>query len=142
MTNAIRRFQDEHFYLSNFYPCPVKYEGITYQNNEAAFQAAKCQNLSERVKFAELNASEAKKLGRQISLRKDWEMIKVNIMRQIVHAKFLQHPDLAEKLIQTGDAYLEEGNTWGDRVWGTVNGSGANLLGKILMEEREILHKR
>ena len=40
------------------------------------------------------------------------------------------------KVLATGDAYLEEGNTWGDRIWGTVNGSGANRLGFILMQIR------
>ena len=49
---------------------------------------------------------------------------------------------LKEKLLETEDEYLEEGNTWGDKVWGTVNGVGANNLGRILMEVREILQER
>ena len=57
-------------------------------------------------------------------------------MEEIVRAKFRQNTELADKLLATGDAYLEEGNTWGDRVWGTVNGSGANRLGVILMQIR------
>ena len=44
-------------------------------------------------------------------------------------------------LIATGDAYLEKENTWGDRVWGTVNGQGANNLGRILMDVRDELSK-
>ena len=67
-----------------------------------------------------------------MSLRPDWESVKVKVMREIVHEKFAQNPDLAQRLIDTGDEYREEGNTWGDRVWGTVNGQGANLLGQIL----------
>ena len=58
-------------------------------------------------------------------------------MKEIVTAKFEQNEDLQQKLLDTGNAYLEEGNTWGDRVWGTVNGAGANNLDKILMEVRE-----
>ena len=58
-------------------------------------------------------------------------------MREIVEAKFEQNPQLREMLLATGDAYLEEGNTWGDRTWGTVNGVGANNLGRILMDVRE-----
>lgn len=92
--------------------------------------------------FADLNASEAKKLGRKVPLRKDWEIIKLGVMMKIVQAKFEQHPELAEKLLQTDTAYLEEGNTWGDRVWGTVDGKGANNLGRILMQVREILRER
>ena len=57
-------------------------------------------------------------------------------MEEIVRAKFTQNIELADKLLATGDAYLEEGNTWGDRIWGTVNGSGANRLGFILMQVR------
>ncbi len=146
----INSFRDEYYFLSNFYEIPVTYDGITYKNNEAAFQAQKTCSAyqiskgekpysDERLLFKELNASEAKKLGRKISLRPDWEKVKIPIMRDIVYAKFTQNPELGEKLINTDDEYLEEGNTWGDRIWGTVNGSGANNLGRILMEIREQL---
>lgn len=133
----INSFKGENYYLSNFSPYPVHYDGISYQNAEAAFQAQKCTRHSERVRFSRLNASEAKKFGRRVSLRPDWEECKVRLMREIVFAKFGQNPELRDKLLATGDEYLEEGNTWGDRIWGTVNGQGANLLGRILMEARE-----
>lgn len=137
MNEVINSFRGEYFFLSNFYEIPVEYEGVVYQNNEAAFQAQKCIDKGDRTKFANLSPNEAKKLGRKIPLREDWEQVKVSVMREIVRAKFAQNHDLAQKLIATGNAYLEEGNTWGDRTWGTVNGSGANHLGKILMEIRE-----
>lgn len=57
-------------------------------------------------------------------------------MLSLVRGKF-QWPNLQEKLLATGDAYLEEGNTWGDRIWGTVDGQGENRLGQILMQVRE-----
>lgn len=135
----INSFRNEYFYLSNFYEAPVEYEGLRYKSNEAAFQAAKCSRLEDREKFTNLNPSEAKRLGRTIPLRPDWERVKVGVMKEVALCKFTQHPNLAKKLIETGDAYLEEGNTWGDRIWGTVNGSGKNLLGQILMEVREII---
>ncbi|MCD8083009.1 MAG: NADAR family protein [Clostridiales bacterium] len=138
----INRFQDEYYFLSNFYPCEMEYNGIRYQNSEAAFQAQKCANRSDRMRFSNLNASEAKKLGRSVSLRPDWEEIKVGVMREVVRAKFRCNPDLKDKLIETSGEYLEEGNTWGDRIWGTVNGNGANLLGKILMDLREELENK
>jgi ribA/ribD-fused uncharacterized protein len=133
----INEFRNDNYFLSNFYECPVTYDGLTYRNNEAAFQAQKCINPKDREQFTILNSSEAKKLGRRVLLRKDWEDIKVQVMKEIVTAKFEQNEDLQQKLLDTGNAYLEEGNTWGDRVWGTVNGAGANNLGKILMEVRE-----
>lgn len=137
----IDSFRDEYAFLSNFYEAPVTYNGITYQNNEAAFQSMKCAVSSDRLQFAKLNPTEAKKLGRKVPLRPDWEDIKVGIMRDIVRCKFEQQPELRDKLLGTKDTYLEEGNTWNDRIWGTVNGQGANLLGTILMEIREEFQK-
>lgn len=135
--NMVNSFTEEMFFLSNFFPCKIEYEGIVYKNTEAAFQAKKCVIKGDRYAFSNLNPTEAKNLGRTVKLRKDWENIKISEMAKIIHEKFEQNPDLAEKLLLTGNAYLEEGNTWGDRVWGTVNGKGANNLGRILMNERE-----
>lgn len=137
--NKINSFRDEYYFLSNFYECSVTYNGLTYKNNEAAFQAQKCINLKDCEKFCDLRASESKKLGRRVVLRKDWEDIKIKVMTDIVKAKFEQNEDLQKKLLATEDAYLEEGNTWGDRIWGTVNGVGANNLGEILMNVRKEL---
>lgn len=140
--NAIKEFRNEYYFLSNFYEAPVTYEGITYQNNEAAFQSMKTLDAKERAAFQTMNPSEAKKYGRKVHLRGDWEQIKIQIMKDVVTAKFEQNQDLKEKLLSTGDAYLEEGNTWGDRIWGTVDGQGANHLGRILMEVREYLREK
>ncbi|MDT3843434.1 MAG: NADAR family protein [Bacillota bacterium] len=142
MNDKIDRFVNEHFFLSNYYDAPIKVYGISYKNNEAAFQASKSLDPAVRMVFSNLSSSEAKKKGRAITLRKDWESVKVQIMKDLIHAKFEQNPDLREKLLKTGDVYLEEGNDWGDRIWGTVNGIGANLLGRILMEERESIRNQ
>ena len=64
----IDSFRDEYFFLSNFYEIPVTYEGVTYLNNEAAFQAQKCLKYENRKQFSFLNPSEAKKLGRKVPL--------------------------------------------------------------------------
>lgn len=71
----------------------------------------------------------------------DWEEVKDKVMYEIVLAKFTQNPDLKEKLLATGDEHLEEGNTWGDTTWGTVNGIGENRLGIILMKVRKELQE-
>ena len=133
----INEFRGKYYFLSNFYSAPVEYEGIVYQNNEAAFQSAKVTDIDVRVKFANLDPSSAKRKGRHVQLRHGWDIIKFDIMYEIVKDKFSQNKDLKQKLIATGDEYLEEGNTWGDRIWGTVNGKGQNNLGKILMRVRE-----
>lgn len=141
MSNVINSFRGKYYFLSNFYMAPVTYDGITYTNSEAAFQAQKCKNPADRKAFANLNPSEAKKKGRHVALRDDWESGKYAIMYRIVLEKFEQNPLLRLKLQATGDSHLEEGNNWGDRIWGTVNGEGNNLLGKILMMVRMELHK-
>lgn len=133
----IDRFSGRYFFLSNFYPSDVEYGGFVYKNNEAAFQAQK--DPSRQLEFASLNPSEAKKLGRRVTLRKDWEDVKVEIMKNIVREKFNQNPHLQEKLLATGDEMLIEGNTWNDCCWGVCNGRGKNLLGKILMNIRKEL---
>jgi len=135
----IDNFREEYFFLSNFYPSKVKYDGIEYLNSEAAFQAQKCSRKSDRLEFENLNPSEAKRLGRKVKIREDWESVKLDIMKNIIREKFNQNFDITLKLIETGDNYLEEGNTWGDKEWGVCNGKGKNLLGKILMEIRSEL---
>jgi ribA/ribD-fused uncharacterized protein len=134
----ISSFRDEYFFLSNFYPVEIKLDGIVYPNAEAAFQAQKTLDDEERRKFSMLkNPVQAKRLGRKVKLRDDWEEVKLDIMTEIVSQKFLQHPHLIEMLLQTGDEELVEGNKWGDRFWGVCKGKGENHLGKILMKIRD-----
>lgn len=177
--NVINRFDNKYAFLSNFYESTVSYNGIVYQNSEAAFQHAKCSNLStdEQFKvidrlfnktkilimpyvnrndsnplgtvFSKVNPSIAKRLGRAVPIRDDWDEVKYSIMNNIVYNKFNQHKDLRDKLLSTGDAQLIEGNYWHDNTWGVCNcdkcagmkGSNGNNnnLGKILMDVREKL---
>lgn len=137
----IDSFRNNYYFLSNFFNAPVTYEGITYQNNEAAFQAAKVLDKNIRREFATLNPSEAKRKGRRVQLRPDWEGVKNQVMYEVCFAKFTQNPDLKTKLLETRNEELVEGNTWGDRIWGAVNGIGENRLGKILMKIREDFKK-
>ena len=68
-------------------------------------------------------------------LRPDWEEVKVQVMRELLYAKFSEEP-LRGMLKATGDQHLEEGNNWGDTFWGVCRGRGENWLGKLLMEVR------
>lgn len=137
MATAITSFKGKNFFLSNFYSAPVIYNGFRFENNEAAFQAAKCPERTSE--FCALTPKGAKHLGRIVKLRPDWESVKYDVMYEVCLAKFSQHSDLRVKLIATGDAELVEGNTWGDRVWGVCGGVGENHLGKILMRIRNEL---
>ena len=135
----INSFRGNYFFLSNFYESPVEYNGLTYKNVESAFQAQKTLSEAERIPFTNMSGTEAKRAGRRVTLRKDWESVKVSIMKDIVTAKFTQNLSLKNALLQTAGFYLEEGNAWRDYFWGTVNGVGQNHLGKILMEVRDEL---
>ena len=137
----INQFRGEYFFLSNFFESPIIYKGISYKNNEAAFQAQKVNSPGEQSEFSNLTPADAKRKGRRVKLRKDvdWDAVKTTYMYEIVKAKFMQNAELRIKLLETGNEHLEEGNTWGDRIWGTVNGVGQNRLGKILMKVREEL---
>ena len=139
----IDHFRGEYAFLSNFWEAPVLYQDLIYGSNEAAFQAQKCRTQHEKYAFTEMRPARAKKEGRLLDLRSDWEAVKVTVMEEIVRAKFTQNEDLKWRLISTGDAYLEEGNTWHDTFWGVdaKTGEGLNHLGRILMKIREELKK-
>ena len=125
-------------FLSNFFVAPLVYDGVLWSNSEAAYQAAKCANPEHKEWFYPLDPGPAKRLGKKVKMRLDWDEVKLSIMYDIVKAKFEQNPELREWLLST-TGHLEEGNTWGDKIWGTVNREGENNLGKILMRIREEL---
>jgi len=136
----IDRFIDANAFLSNFYIAEVVWDGICWPHSEAAYQAAKFLDPKIRNKFISLTPSQAKRAGKMDGLRSDWEHVKVEIMYNIVRCKFEQNPDLKQKLLNTGSAYLEEGNFHKDNIWGCCppgNPKGKNYLGRILMELRE-----
>lgn len=141
----IRGFFDEYRWLSNFFPCRVESvaTGLVYPSAENAYQAAKCP-ISERLPFTKVSAAASKKMGKagKRFSSDEWNDKKEMIMRTIVLTKFLQNPELGQKLIDTGDRYLEETNWWGDVYWGVCRGTGENTLGRILMDVREVIKKQ
>lgn len=141
-------FRGEHRFLSNFYPCPLEYEGLRFPSSEAAFQAAKTVDREARVKYTLMkNPVRAKQAGRREVLRPDWDAVCYDVMNDILHAKFAD-PELAARLKETGDAYLEEGNRWHDNRWGACvcdacrDKVAQNWLGKILMGIRDELNAK
>lgn len=142
----IRGFFGSYRFLSNFHECKVVYDGMLFNNSEAAYQSAKTLYKNEKEMFVTMTGKEAKEAGRKISLRSDWEQIKDTVMFDILCHKFLFNEELADALRNTGTAYLEETNWWGDRYWGSdptnpydllgVENRGQNQLGKILMMVR------
>ena len=139
----ITSFRGKYAFLSNFSPSPIIHEDATYPTAEHLFQAAKTLKPEER-EWVRLQTSpgKAKRAGRKVTLRPDWQDIKVDTMLYIQRLKYNTYTHLATYLKNTGTADIAEGNNWGDRFWGQVDGQGANHLGHILMQVRDELNTR
>lgn len=135
----IESFSGDFRFLSNFSPVEIEFDGHLYKSVEHAYQAAKTldENIRSSVREAE-TAGKAKKIGKKIPLREDWNDVKIDIMESLLRKKF--NTLLFKQLLKnTGDAELIEGNTWGDEFWGVYNNYGHNHLGKLLMKIRDEL---
>jgi len=129
-------FRGEYYFLSNFFPSKVEFEGLVFPTVEHAFVAAKTESIDIRRKVQLIpTPGQAKRFGRTIRLREDWEDVELGIMEMLIRKKF-SLPGLRSKLLATKDLELEEINPWHDTYWGIYNGEGQNHLGKILMKVR------
>jgi ribA/ribD-fused uncharacterized protein len=134
----IDSFKGPYAFLSNFHPAPVSLDEDVYPTVEHAYQAAKTLSPDERTKVR--NAStpgQAKRMGRKVTFRSDFDLIKIDVMYNLLKAKFAWY-DLQSFLMDTGSRELIEGNEWGDTFWGVDRrtGTGRNHLGKLLMRVR------
>ncbi len=139
-----------HFYsaagkygeFSNFAPYPIKLDGKRWPTTEHYFQAQKFLDSGDRESVRRAKSPMlAARMGRdrKRKLRRDWESVKVNVMRKAVWAKFSQHQGIGNLLESTGEASLVE-HTSNDSYWGDGgDGRGENMLGRILMEARSKL---
>jgi len=140
--HKILEFKGNYRFLSNFYQCRFVWNTVLWHSSEAAYQASKSNNFQDWLYIRTLNPGEAKRYGKHITLRPDWEQVKYSMMWNIVREKFKQNPDLLKWPKATGTSELEEGNNWGDRIWGICppgSHNGDNYLGKILMQVRNEL---
>lgn len=136
----ILSFDKEHRWLSNFYPVPVFLDEVCYPSVENAYQAAKYPPALRKV-FETCSAGDAKKEGRLRSeqMLLDWDERKLGVMRRLIAQKFAKGTSFASRLLRTGDCQIVEGNYWGDTFWGVCKGVGENNLGKLIMEQRQLL---
>lgn len=135
----IKGFFGDYRWLSNYHPTPVHYEGGIYPSSENAYQAAKTTYADEREAFEIATPNQAKKMGRALHIREDWDLIKLEVMYEILKDKFTRNKVLKQALLDTGDRILEETNWWNDKYWGVCNGVGDNHLGHLLMQIRDEL---
>jgi ribA/ribD-fused uncharacterized protein len=136
--NEIKGFSGEYRWLSNFYQLeyPINFLGQEFNTTENLYQAMKCNDYEDFVTIANSSPALAKKLGRQVKLVKNWDLIRLQTMEFVQLLKYEQ-PTLRNLLIETGDAYIEETNHWNDIFFGVCNGIGENHLGKIIMKIRK-----
>ena len=152
---VVMYFDGEYAFLSNFYDSPIEFMTVDGKKMiaptvEHAFQAEKAMFSAEQEAILKADTpGRAKRLGRHVLLRPDWEDVKDKVMEEFVSRKF-RLPELRDKLLATGNANLVEGNTWHDSVWGICtcpkcinnpNIKGQNKLGKILMKVRDSIRE-
>jgi len=166
--DIINEFTGKYNFLSNFYPVPIDTGRRTYASVEHYYQAMKSMP-GEIIEVKENNVlvkktarqwvseaktpGEAKKRGKKVPLRSDWEIIKIPVMKWGLRRKFTQ-AEMAAKLLDTKNKILIEGNWWHDNFWGNCtcskcqNPHGKNNLGELLMmirnevKNQKILIKR
>lgn len=152
----INRFEGRYNFLSNFYPCKIEHQGITYPSVEHYYVAMKCNNdqmidgvyytpgdFREKIAKTTIPAV-VKKIGQRIKIRSDWDSKKLEFMEWGLREKF-KITEIKEMLLQTENKQIIEGNFWHDNFYGQCScdkcsGKGKNNLGKLLMEIRSELN--
>jgi ribA/ribD-fused uncharacterized protein len=142
--------------LSNWHPCNFKYKEHIFHNSEQAFMWEKAMYFNDQQSASMILACPspniAKKLGRKVKNfdQKEWLTAGYDVMVNVNYAKYDQNEGLKSSLLSTGDKTIVEASPydiiWGiglhwedDKVLDKKNWRGQNLLGKALMEVREIL---
>ncbi len=140
---AVTSFRGKYSAFSNFSGARVTLDGMSFPTVENAFQAAKTLDPTERIQFQSCPPSVAKKLGRKVTLRPDWEQVKVSVMQSLLLQKFAPGTRENFLLVSTKGLHICEGNTWHDNIWGActcprcANRPHKNLMGRLLMSIRD-----
>ena len=137
--DVINSFKGEYDFLSNRFPCRVLWEGLEYRSAEAAFQASKCQDEKERRVYASCSTDKAILKGKDQTPYLGWEEDQLGIMESILRAKFEMNPSLMQRLVDTGNCVLLNGNNKQETFWGIdlYSWIGENHLGRIIMNIRD-----
>ena len=133
---------EPYYCFTNFSQYPIQLDGRQWPTTEHYFQAQKFIGTPyEEAIRKQPNPRGAFDMSRDPNVsrwrRGDWDRIKDDIMLKCLRAKFTQHKDLKQQLLDTGDRKLIE-HTSNDSYWGDGgDGSGQNKLGKLLMQVRK-----
>lgn len=133
------RVTDPYGWLSNLYRRAFIFEGRTFRSREDAYQFAKPDDQAVAEWLITSPAPRFTAMaGRALppyEYKPKFHEKKVELMTRINRAFFRQNPDLAEKLLATDTAEIQEASK-GDAFWGMGNGKGQNMQGRILMQVR------
>jgi ribA/ribD-fused uncharacterized protein len=134
----IKKFRGEYSWLSNFQKVKIEYLGEIYDSVEHAYISAKSDDEKWKLKCLRFDCVYLKRESQKLSKKKDWDIIKLDIMKELLIKKFNKEP-FRQKLIDTDDMYIQEGNTWNDVFWGFCikTDKGENNLGKLIMGIRD-----
>lgn len=139
---AIKFYKEfgEYGYLATYSDYGFYVNDIYYKTSEHYYQSKKFIDIALINKILECKTpKEASNIGRDRNnkLRKNWRLIKCDVMYDAVMYKFSSHPELMKKLIATGDEEIIE-ETVKEDFWGCgINKNGSNNYGKILCMVRE-----
>jgi len=171
MPELIDSFHDQYEFLSNFYHSPIITIWSAFDKSPTVIPTVEHAYQMEKTKYtlswdsehdsltqwpsgaAEILAAatpgKAKRLGRKVKMTQEdlvqFNRNRVAIMGRLLRLKFEYGSELADKLLATQNAYLVEGNNWGDMFWGMcwdgLSFEGEHHLGRLLMEIRAELVK-
>lgn len=126
-------------WLSVFYNSPIIINKKSYRTVAHYYQACKAASEYDHERIREEKTPTlAKRLSGKSISRRDWELVKVEVMKKGLLAKFQQHEKLKVKLLETGNKKIFEDSPY-DKFWGWHRGDGENKMGELLMEVRDIL---
>lgn len=147
--NQLFFYEQEFYVFSNFSSFNLRWKGIVFYTSEVAYHWEKFlktdnEQIAAEIRYEILAANsshEAFKIARKYDnyKRKDWDLVKVDIMREILKEKVNQHEYVKKKLIESGNKELIE-NSWRDSFWGWgEDKQGKNMLGNLWMSIRSEL---
>lgn len=150
------KVREQNGYLSNWYESPITIGGQQFLTVEHYMMWSKAilfnDNETAKKVLATDSPAEVKKLGRGVKNFDEvvWKQNCVRIVLEGNIAKFQQHPNLAKRLLETGESFIAESADY-DTVWGIglstndpraqdmTQWRGYNYLGKILHDVRRRL---
>lgn len=142
-------FASESSFLSNFAHAPIVDGNTVYATSEHYYQASKCAYLNAHEKRTQVISAptplEAKRIAETVPETPEWRKVQEKVMEEAINRKFDQNPDLADKLLSTGEMNLNEathnvvfgiGVTLLAKEIKDKSYRGANKLGTILVKKR------